>query len=74
MTRPWLAFGLLSAAFFMVVLDFSIVSIALPAMESEVHITAAVAQWILSAYVMVFAGFLMLSGSFADLLGRRRGG
>jgi MFS family permease len=56
----------------MVVLDYSIVSIALPAMETELHTTPAVVQWVLSAYMMIFAGFLMLSGSFADLLGRRR--
>ena len=72
MKNPWVPFWLLSAAFFMVVLDFSIVTIALPAMQSGLHITPAVSQWILSAYAMVFAGFLMLSGSFADLLGRRR--
>jgi len=71
-SRPWIAFALLSFAFFMVVLDYSIVSIALPAMQSELHATPAVVQWVLSAYLMVFAGFLMLSGSFADLLGRRR--
>jgi len=71
-SRPWVAFALLSFAFFMVVLDYSIVSIALPAMQAELHATPAVVQWVLSAYMMVFAGFLMLSGSFADLLGRRR--
>ncbi|HVA33514.1 MAG TPA: MFS transporter [Candidatus Baltobacteraceae bacterium] len=71
-TRPWIAFGLLSAAFFMVVLDYSIVSIALPSMQAELHATPAVLQWVLSIYMLVFAGFLMLSGGFADILGRRR--
>jgi MFS family permease len=71
-SRPWIAFSLLTAAFFMVNLDFSIVSIALPAMQSGLHISPEISQWILSVYAMVFAGFLMLSGSFADVLGRRR--
>lgn len=53
-------------------LDYSIVSIALPAMQTELHASPAVVQWVLSAYMMIFAGFLMLSGSFADRLGRRR--
>jgi EmrB/QacA subfamily drug resistance transporter len=70
--RPWPAFALLSVAFFMVVLDYSIVSIALPAIQRELHVSPAVLQWVLSAYIMIFAGTLMLSGSFADVLGRRR--
>lgn len=41
-------------------------------MQSELHVGPAVVQWVLSAYMMVFAGFLMLSGSFADMLGRRK--
>jgi MFS family permease len=63
---------LLSLAFFMVVLDFSIVSIAIPEIQSGLHMTPASAQWILSMYMLVFAGFLMLSGCLADLFGRRR--
>jgi MFS family permease len=70
--RPWLAFALLSLAFFMVVLDFSIVSIAIPAMESGLHMSPAESQWILSMYMLIFGGFLMLSGRLADLFGRRR--
>ncbi|MBV8490937.1 MAG: MFS transporter [Candidatus Eremiobacteraeota bacterium] len=71
-SRAWFAFALLSAAFFMEVLDYSIVSIALPVMQRELHVTPAVLQWVLSGYIMVFAGTLMLSGGFADALGRRR--
>jgi MFS family permease len=70
--RPWPAFALLSSAFFMVVLDFSIVSIALPEMQSGLHMSPAEAQWILSVYMLVFAGFLMLCGGLADIFGRRR--
>ena len=70
--RPWPAFALVSLAFFMVVLDFSIVSIAIPEIQSGLHMTPAQSQWILSIYMLIFAGFLMLSGCLADLFGRRR--
>ena len=70
--RPWPAFALVSLAFFMVVLDFSIVSIAIPEIQSGLHMTPGEAQWILSIYMLIFAGFLMLCGSLADLFGRRR--
>jgi MFS family permease len=70
--RPWPAFTLVSLAFFMVVLDFSIVSIAIPEIQSGLHLAPGQTQWILSIYMLVFAGFLMLSGSLADRFGRRR--
>jgi EmrB/QacA subfamily drug resistance transporter len=68
----WVAFWLLSATFFMLIVDFSIVSIALPSMESELHMTAAQGQWIVSTYAIFLAGFLMLTGRCADLYGRFR--
>jgi EmrB/QacA subfamily drug resistance transporter len=68
----WVAFGLLSATFFMLLVDFSIVTIALPTMESELHMTAAQGQWIVSTYAIFLAGFLMLTGRCADLYGRFR--
>ncbi|HZY99981.1 MAG TPA: MFS transporter, partial [Candidatus Baltobacteraceae bacterium] len=68
----WVAFTLLSATFFMLIVDFSIVSIALPSMESELHMTAAQGQWIVSTYAIFLAGFLMLTGRCADLFGRFR--
>lgn len=70
--RIWVAFTLLSATFFMLLVDFSIVSIALPSMESELHLTASQGQWIVSTYAIVLAGFLMLAGRCADLYGRFR--
>ena len=51
----------------MLIVDFSIVSIALPSMESELHMTAAQGQWIVSTYAIFLAGFLMLTGRCADL-------
>jgi len=56
----------------MLLVDFSIVSIALPSMESELHMTASQGQWIVSTYAIFLAGFLMLTGRCADLYGRYR--
>jgi EmrB/QacA subfamily drug resistance transporter len=70
--RTWVAFTLLSATFFMLLVDFSIVSIALPSMESDLHLRAAQGQWIVSTYAIFLAGFLMLTGRCADIFGRYR--
>jgi EmrB/QacA subfamily drug resistance transporter len=70
--RTWVAFFLLSATFFMLLVDFSIVSIALPSMESELHLSGSQGQWIVSTYAIFLAGFLMLTGRCADLYGRYR--
>lgn len=56
----------------MLLVDFSIVSIALPSMESELHMSGAQGQWIVSTYAIFLAGFLMLTGRCADLYGRYR--
>jgi EmrB/QacA subfamily drug resistance transporter len=57
---------------FMVVLDVSIVNVALPAMQRGLHFTLSNAQWVVNAYVLFYAGFLLLGGRAADLFGRRR--
>src|SRR5919112_874301 len=64
--------ALLCTAQFVVVLDATIVAIALPAMQRSLHVTTADLQWVLSAYTLAFAGFLVLAGRLADLHGRRR--
>ncbi len=56
---------------FMVVLDVSIVNIALPKLQGDLHFTASSVQWVVNAYVLTFAGFLLLGGRAADLFGRR---
>jgi EmrB/QacA subfamily drug resistance transporter len=56
----------------MVVLDFSIVNVALPSIERELDVTTAVAQWVVTGYAIAFGGLLILGGRAADLLGRRR--
>ena len=57
---------------FMVILDISIVNVALPSMRSGLHFSPTGLQWVVNAYTLTFAGFLMLGGRAADLLGRRR--
>jgi MFS family permease len=71
-SRTWVAFALLSATFFMLLVDFSIVSIALPSMEHDLRLTASQGQWIVSTYAVFLAGFLMLTGRCADIYGRFR--
>jgi EmrB/QacA subfamily drug resistance transporter len=63
---------LLCAAQFMMVLDFSIVNVALPSMQRDLGFSQQNLQWIVSAYSLAFGGFLLLSGKAADLFGRRR--
>jgi EmrB/QacA subfamily drug resistance transporter len=57
---------------FMVILDVSVVNVALPAIRNGLHFTEVDLQWIVNAYTVTFAGFLLLGGRAADLLGRRR--
>ena len=56
----------------MVVLDVSIVNVALPSIRDSLHYSATGLQWVVNAYVLTFAGFLMLGGRIGDLIGRRR--
>ena len=70
--RRWWALALLCGAFFMVILDSAIVVVALPSIETDLGFSAQGLQWVLSAYALTFAGFLLLGGRAADLLGRRR--
>src|SRR4051794_41200602 len=70
--RRWIALILLCAAQFVVVLDASIVNVALPSIGRSLHFSEENLQWVVNAYVLVFGGFLLLGGRMADLLGRRR--
>jgi EmrB/QacA subfamily drug resistance transporter len=70
--RRWIALILLCAAQFVVVLDASIVNVALPSIGRSLHFSEQNLQWVVNAYVLVFGGFLLLGGRMADLLGRRR--
>ena len=57
---------------FMVILDVSVVNVALPAIRGGLHFSEQDLQWVVNAYTVTFAGFLLLGGRAADLLGRRR--
>lgn len=70
--RRWKALALLCIAQFMVVLDASIVNIALPSIGSALDFSQDDLSWVVNAYVLTFGGFLLLGGRLADLLGRRR--
>src|SRR3954452_7226047 len=70
--RKWWALGLLSAVQFMFVLVLAIVNVALPSIKVDLGFSQENLQWVISAYALVFGGFLLLSGRAADVLGRRR--
>ena len=70
--RKWWALVLLAAAQFVVVLDASIVNVALPSIGTDLEFSQDNLSWVVNAYVLVFGGFLLLGGRMADLLGRRR--
>src|SRR5580658_5631206 len=68
----WVILVIACVAQFMVVLDISIVNIALPSIGRDLHYSPTGLQWVVNAYVLTFAGFLLLGGRAADLFGRRR--
>src|SRR4051794_29835107 len=70
--RRWLALALLCVVQFMVVLDVAIVNVALPSIKVDLGFSQSDLQWVISAYALVFGGFLLLGGRAADMLGRRR--
>src|SRR5438552_15827097 len=70
--RRWTALILLCVAQFVVVLDASIVNVALPSIGKGLNFSEQNLPWVVNAYVIAFGGFLLLGGRAADLLGRRR--
>jgi EmrB/QacA subfamily drug resistance transporter len=70
--RRWLGLGLLASAQFVVVLDASIVNVALPSIGTALDFSQSNLAWVVNSYVLTFGGFLLLGGRIADLLGRRR--
>ena len=71
-SRKWFALGIICVAQFMVILDVSIVNVALPSIQRGLHFSEQNLLWVLNAYALFFGGFLMLGGRVADKLGRRR--
>jgi EmrB/QacA subfamily drug resistance transporter len=70
--RRWWILAVLAIAQLMIVVDASIVNIALPHAQRALHITAANRQWVITAYTLTFGGLLLLGGRIADYMGRRR--
>jgi EmrB/QacA subfamily drug resistance transporter len=68
----WRAFAVLAVAYFMTIVDLTIVNTALPTIGRDLHFSAINLQWVATAYALTFGGFLLLGGRAADLLGRRR--
>ena len=68
----WAALALIVAAQFMVILDVAIVNVALPSIELDLGFSQSSLEWVVTAYAIVFGGFLLLGGRLADLVGRRR--
>ncbi len=68
----WLLLTLVCVGQFMVVLDVSIVNVALPSIQKDLHFSPSGLQWVVNAYTLTFAGFMLLGGRAADLFGRRR--
>lgn len=70
--RRWIALAVLAMADFMVILDSSIVNVALPSVGRALGLSQGGLSWVVNAYVLAFGGFLLLGGRLADVLGRRR--
>jgi EmrB/QacA subfamily drug resistance transporter len=70
--RKWFVLAAVCVAAFMVVLDIAIVNVALPSIAADLGFSQESRQWVITAYAIVFGGFLLLGGRLADLLGRRR--
>src|SRR5690242_21720177 len=69
--RRWVALVALSLATFMTYLDNNVVNVALPSIQRELHLSISGLEWIASAYILVFAGLLLVGGRLADVVGMR---
>src|SRR5215210_7090570 len=67
----WRILAVVATAFFMTILDVSIVNVALPSIAEDLHFSQENLQWVITAYAIAFGGFLLLGGRAADLIGRR---
>src|SRR4051812_34095432 len=70
--RRWVALALIAAAQFMVIMDTSIIGVALPRMQAELGFSPEGLSWVFNAYVVAFGGLLLLGGKLSDVLGARR--
>jgi EmrB/QacA subfamily drug resistance transporter len=70
--RRWIALVVLCAGFLMIVLDQTIVNVALPSIQTDLHFSQSSLAWVVNAYLIAFGGLLLLAGRLGDLIGRRR--
>src|SRR4051794_30082309 len=68
----WIALYVLCAGMLMIVLDATIVNVALPSIQGDLHFSQSGLAWVVNAYLIAFGGFLLLAGRLGDLLGRKR--
>lgn len=71
-SRTWAVVIAACTGQFLVILDVSVVNVALPSMRSDLGLSASQLQWVLNAYAIAFAGFMLLGGRAADIYGRKR--
>jgi EmrB/QacA subfamily drug resistance transporter len=71
-TNPWLVLVLVCLAQFMVILDATVVNVALPSIQKDLGMSEADLQWVVNSYTLIFGGFLLLGGRAGDLIGRKR--
>src|SRR5689334_8312052 len=70
--RRWMALAVVCMAQLMIVLDATIVNVALPSIQHDLHFSQANLTWVVNAFLITFGSFLLLAGRLSDLLGRRR--
>jgi EmrB/QacA subfamily drug resistance transporter len=70
--RRWIALIVLCAGFLMIILDQTIVNVALPSIQTDLHFSQSALAWVVNAYLIAFGGLLLLVGRLGDLIGRRR--
>ena len=70
--RRWLALYVLCVGMLMIVLDVTIVNVALPSIQEDLHFSTSSLAWVVNAYLIAFGGLLLLAGRLGDLIGRRR--
>ena len=70
--RRWIALCVLCAGFLMIIVDQTIVNVALPSIQTALHFSQANLAWVVNAYLIAFGGLLLLAGRLGDLIGRKR--
>src|SRR3979409_1095291 len=69
--KKWWTLGAVSVGLFMIMLDNTVVNVALPSMRSSLHMTLSELEWVVAGYALTFAAFMLIGGKLADFLGRR---